>query len=64
MIKALFKSKKPEEQAKFDHTKISRKDSNEKPFPPLKTLRIPLKFFDKDEDVEEDIDVESEDDIV
>jgi len=65
MIKALFKSKKPEEQAKFDHTKrFPGKDSNEKPFPPLKTLRIPLKFFDKDEDVEEDIDVESEDEIV
>ena len=65
MIKALFKSKKPEDQAKFDHTKrFPGKDSNDKPFPPLKTLRIPLKFFEKDEDIDEDIDVESEESIV
>jgi hypothetical protein len=65
MIKALFPSKKPEEQAKFDHSKkFPGKDSDNKQYPPLKTLRIPLKYFESEEDVNEQHQFESEEDIV
>ena len=65
MIKRLFPSKNPEEQAKFDHTKrFPGKDSDNKPFPPLKTLRIPLKYFEEEEVVDDDVEFESEENIV
>jgi hypothetical protein len=65
MIKALFPSKKPEDQAKFDHSKkFPGKDSDNKQYPPLKTLRIPLKYFESEEDVNEQHQFESEEDIV
>ena len=65
MIKALFPSKNPEEQAKFDHSKkFPGKDSDNKQYPPLKTLRIPLKYFEKEEEVNEQIEFEREDNIV
>ena len=65
MIRDLFPSKKPEDEAKFDHSKrFPGKDSKSKLFPPLKTLRIPLKYFQKDEDVHETVEFKSEDDII
>ena len=65
MIKALFPSKKPEDQAKFDHSKkFPGKDSDNKQYPPLKTLRIPLKYFESEEEVNEQHQFESEEDIV
>mgnify|MGYP001388999695 CR=1 FL=1 len=64
-IKDLFPSKNPEEEAKFDHSKrFPGKDSKSKIFPPLKTLRLPLKFFEKDEDVHETVEFKSEEDII
>lgn len=65
MIKALFPSEKPEDQAKFDHSKkFPGKDSDNKQYPPLKTLRIPLKYFETEEEVNEQHQFESEEDIV
>ena len=65
MIKALFPSKKPEDQAKFDHSKkFPGKDSDNKQYSPLKTLRIPLKYFESEEEVNEQHQFESEEDIV
>ena len=54
MIKSLFNSEKEDEQAKFDHSKrFPGKDAKGNSFPPLKTLRLPLKFLTLEKNVEE-----------
>jgi len=40
------------------------KDDNDKPFKPIRVARIPLFLFEKPEEVEETIDIESDDDVV
>ena len=44
--------------------KFPGKDSDNKQYPPLKTLRIPLKYFESEEEVNEQHQFESEEDIV
>jgi hypothetical protein len=65
MIKSLFNSEKEDEQAKFDHSKrFPGKDAKGNSFPPLKTLRLPLKFLTLEKNVEERHNFVSEEDII
>ena len=65
MIKSLFNSEKEDEQAKFDHSKrFPGKDAKGNSFPPLKTLRLPLKFLTLEKNVEERHNFVSEENII
>jgi hypothetical protein len=49
----------------FGHQKrYPGKDDNDKPFKPIRVARIPLFLFEKPEEVEETIDIESDEDVV
>jgi hypothetical protein len=57
--------KDEERRVLFGHQKrYPGKDDNDKPFKPIRVARIPLFLFEKPEEVEETIDIESDDDVV
>ena len=66
MIIKLFEKDKMDKDVKFDIRKrYPGKDSEGKPFPAIRgCVKIPLYLFDKEEEVDENIEIESKEDIV
>jgi len=65
MVKELFKSDDKDKKALFNKPKrFPGKDKDDKYFPPIKVLRIPLHIFEERKQVQEIVDFEDEEDII
>ena len=65
MVKELFKSDDKDKKALFNKPKrFPGKDKDDKYFPPIKVLRVPLHIFEERKQVQEIVDFEDEEDII